>query len=79
MVDNLYNETKRHKIIKENTDEINWTLQHDIILAQKRNGRYLRRTGHRPWAGIKMNHKISDVLFMKLLIFIYIVMRKNKS
>jgi hypothetical protein len=26
-----------------------------------------------------MNHKISDVLFMKLLIFIYIVMRKNKS
>jgi hypothetical protein len=31
MVDNLYDETERHKKMKENKDEINWTMQQDML------------------------------------------------
>jgi hypothetical protein len=31
MVDNLYNETKSHEVIKENRDEINLTVQQDML------------------------------------------------
>jgi hypothetical protein len=33
MVDNLYSETKRHKMIKENRDEINWTMQQAVRIV----------------------------------------------